>query len=246
MSLLVPYRNRLAHLQSFLRWYAATPAVQQAAEVILLETDKCPTEAEELTQQAGLRYEFVKCPGVFHKTRALNAGLELARGSLIAPFDVDLIPVNNSLMRQFEAAVTAPGMLLTGYRLLCRRSRVDPNDVTTAAANGRIASEDGKSALRKYLLTRQRFGHVPMLAKKALQKIGGWNESFIGWGAEDQELLERYTSFTGKVFVRSPEFVYLHLYHPPAPLWNEPELVAKNRRRHRLAMLRAERNGHGL
>jgi N-terminal domain of galactosyltransferase len=243
LSLLVPYRNRLDHLQSFVNWYANNPPIQGCAEIILLEADKRPTAAQEIARHAGLGYRFVECYGVFHKTRALNAGLAQARGNLIAPFDIDLIPVNNALTRQFETALASPAILLTGYRLLSRRSQIEVEEIETVAAKGSIAAEDGKSALRKYLLTRQRFGHVPMFSAESLKQIGGWSESFIGWGAEDQELIERYLAATGKVFVRSPDFVYLHLYHRPARLWNEPGLVAKNRDRHRLLMLRAERNG---
>lgn len=245
LSLLVPYRNRLDHLRSFVTWYANNPSIREFAEIILLEADKKPTEALEIARDAGLRYRFVECPGVFHKTRVLNTGLALARGNWIAPFDVDLIPIDNALTRHFETASASPAILLTGYRLLSRRSQIEPEEIEKVAAKAHIASEDGKSALLKYLLTKQRFGHVPMLSAKSLKQISGWNESFIGWGAEDQELLERYIAATGKVFVRSPDFVYLHLYHRPARLWNEPELVAKNRTRHRRIMLRAEKNGRG-
>jgi hypothetical protein len=243
LTLLIPYRKRLAHLKTFVRWFADDPSYRGRVEAVLLETDGAPGEARELAREAGLRYDFVECAGVFHKTLALNRGLSLAGGRLVTSFDIDLVPIDDALNRQVRAALESPALLFTAYRLLSRRAQVAPADVSGAASKARISSEDGRSALRKYLVNGERFGHVPLFETETLRRLGGWDESFVGWGAEDQEVIERYVSATGKVFVRAPGFTYLHLFHKHAALWNEPELTAENRKRHRLRRVELARPG---
>jgi hypothetical protein len=232
LSLLIPYRNRQAHLQTLINWFSIDKSYAGRVEVILLELDEAPTSARALVTAAGMRYQFIECPGVFHKTRALNIGLALSESELVTPFDVDLVPIDYSLNRQLQAALALPDVLITAYRLLSSRRQVQPDMIKSIASKSRIAAEDGKSALRKHLVFGERFGQVPMFAAKDLRRLGGWDEGFIGWGAEDQEVIERYVAASGRLFVRAPDFTYLHLFHGPAELWNEPELVQKNRKRH--------------
>lgn len=233
LTLIVPYRNRRQHLESLIAWCAADPAcVGGEIEIIVLEVDARQSEARGLVERAGLRYEFVDCPGVMHKSNALNVGLKLSRGELITPFDVDLVPIDDALRRQMRAALASPKVLLTGYRLLTRRRRVRPEEVRRVAEKARVAAEDGKSALRKHLLYGERFGHVPMFQRRALDAAGGWDEGYLGWGSDDQEVIERYCAASGSHFARSPDFAYLHLFHETAPLWNERELVEANRKRY--------------
>ena len=47
-----------------------------------------------------------------------------------------------------------------------------------------------------------------------LLAINGWDEKFIGWGGEDRDIIERYL-IDAQFLARFPEFIYLHLPHPP-------------------------------
>lgn len=91
-----------------------------------------------------------------------------------------------------------------------------------------IAPEDQPTALWKHLTQHEKFGVVPLFQRQRLQAIGGWDEAFVGWGAEDQDLIERYL-VGGYALCRCPELVYLHLWHDREAAWTEPELVAQNR-----------------
>lgn len=84
------------------------------------------------------------------------------------------------------------------------------------------------TALWKHLTKHEKFGVVPFFQRERLSEIGGWDEEFVGWGAEDQDLIERYLK-NGYALCRCPELVYLHLFHKQETRWTEPFLVQQNR-----------------
>ncbi len=228
LSLLVTYRDRPHHLDTQLHWW------QQAApadcELVLVEAAATPTPGlgDRLAQLPRSRYYYLPCPGIFHKTRALNAGLAQARGDWIAAFDVDLIPLGATLERHLAIAQSAPRLLVSGYRLLCPTPTLDWTALPATVAAAEIAPEDRPTALRKHLTQGERFGVVPLLQRERLVAIGGWDAGFVGWGGEDQDLIERYLA-DGRHFCRSPELVYLHLAHERDRAWAEAATVAQNR-----------------
>jgi hypothetical protein len=165
--------------------------------------------------------------GIFHKTKLLNLGLQASTSDWIVPYDVDLIPFRNSFQSHCAAAVQNQTLLLSGYRLLSPDENWSPSS-PNLADNLQMAPEDSLSALRKQLCIGERHGVLPIFNTERLRSIHGWNEQFIGWGAEDQDVIERYCK-TGVTFARSPDFVYVHLYHPPQSHWNESHLIQLNR-----------------
>jgi predicted glycosyltransferase involved in capsule biosynthesis len=58
-------------------------------------------------------------------------------------------------------------------------------------------------------------GGTCIFRKEAIAKIGGWNEDFIGWGAEDDELSIRVKKYLKWTELKGSCY---HLYHSrPAP-----------------------------
>ncbi len=57
----------------------------------------------------------------------------------------------------------------------------------------------------------------------------GFDEQYVGWGAEDNDFINRITSVGGTV-LKLPEFEVLHLDHPRTAE-QQKEVVARNRRR---------------
>lgn len=182
----------------------------------------------ELLQQRQITYLHLACSGPFHKTKALNLALNHARGDYVAAFDVDLVPLDQTLARHSQLAARSPQLLVTGYRLMASQETVVPTALESVLTDAEIAPEDQPTALRKHLLDGERFGVMPLFRRDRLLSLGGWDETFIGWGAEDQELIERYLT-AEQTLCRCPDLTYVHLHHGPSEYWNASQLTEQNR-----------------
>jgi hypothetical protein len=232
VALLIPFRKREKQLKSLVHALdqSMRPRGAIAIEVIVIEQGETATAETLIPSGPGWRYIFHKCSGPFHKALLLNMALAQTDATLVCPYDVDLIPIHGALERHICFAKKLQGIAVpTGYRLMGPavwpgHEMVDDEWLMSCA----VAPEDNASALKKHLVKGERFGVLPFFESALLRSIGGWDEAFIGWGAEDQDVMERYIG-SGRSFVRSTELTYVHLHHDPSPQWAEDEFVAKNR-----------------
>ncbi|MBD1909058.1 MULTISPECIES: galactosyltransferase-related protein [unclassified Leptolyngbya] len=230
-SLIIPYRQREIHLKTQLEWWKHQKDNDYSNnfEIILVEASETPsTWIQSAFQSENLSYIHYPCKGTFHKTKALNLGLNLAQGEFVVPYDVDLLPVRDVLLQHLWVAERSPELLITGYRIMSNTESIAFEEVASVLEQTSIAPEDQPTALWKHLVLHEKFGIMPFFRKDRLLKIGGWDEQFIGWGGEDQDVIERYLK-TGCHLCRCPELVYLHLFHQPDTHWTEPHIVAQNR-----------------
>lgn len=232
ISLIIPYRQRQANLITQLAWWKQQfeTISLEAYEVLLVEVDETPSNwLLQALSDTPIRYIHCPCRGIFHKTKALNQGLQHAKGPFIAPLDVDLIPIADTLTRHLLIAERSPQLLVTGYRVMHTSETVDLAYLPTILEHATIAPEDQPTALWKHLVRAERFGVVPLFERDRLLSIGGWDEQFIGWGGEDQDIIERYLQHD-RYLCRCPDLVYLHLAHDRNRQWAEAALVEQNRR----------------
>lgn len=238
LSLITIYRRRPQHLAVQLAWWQrglAQAGWDQTAhdlpwEWIVVEAAASPTPAlKERLEQHQARYLFLPNQGTLHKTKALNLGLHNAQGTYLTPLDVDLIPLGHTLADHLHLATLSPQILVTGYRLMATTATVDLDRLDTALDTATTAPEDQPSALRKHLIQGEKFGVLPYFQRQRLLDMNGWDEAYVGWGAEDQDLIERYLA-DGRYLLRSPQLVYLHLHHDADPHWYEDDIIAANRR----------------
>lgn len=229
VSLVTVYRRRNLHLQTLRRWWQQFRPQHPHYEWIVIEADSQPSPGlAEALQQQHIQYHFLPNSGTLHKTRALNLGLQLAQGKYVAPLDVDLVPMGDTLVHHHHLAALSDQLLMTGYRLMSQHTDLGMHQLAEAIAQATVAPEDQPTALRKHLLQGEKFGVMPFFRRQRLVDIQGWDEAFVGWGAEDQDLIERYLGDTGAL-CRSPELVYLHLHHDADPQWSETAIIAANR-----------------
>lgn len=232
LSLITIYRNREQHLRSQLVWWQQNATLLKDCEWIVIEADTMPSSGiKKMLQSQNIQYQFMENSGILHKTKALNLGLKLTQGKYVTPFDVDLIPVQKTLMKHLDLAEVSPKILVAGYRVMTSVESVLPNEIEGILEQSTIAPEDQPSALYKHLLKNERFGTLPFFERQRLLEIQGWDENFIGWGAEDQDLIERYLE-TSRYLCRSPHLVYLHLHHEPEFQWREETNIIANRQKY--------------
>lgn len=232
IAMIVPYRGREHHLACFTEWMLRTPSAQRPRELLIVEAAELPTgAAREAAGTLGATLVNVPYEGVFHKSRLLNIGLAMTRAELVLPYDVDLVPVGETLVRHARLAGTHRDLLVTGYRLMSRRDRIELPVTQEIAAEATMAVEDREISHRLHLVHGYRFGISPIFERSRLAAIGGWDEEYRGWGAEDQDLIDRYLA-SGTSFVRSPDLVYLHLHHDATAGWNDLRYVVANRDRY--------------
>ncbi len=251
LSLVTIYRRRSDHLVVQRAWWQRClaqfwlehPNQSPPWEWIVVEADDAPTPGlREDLEQHQAHYVFLPNPGTLHKTKALNLGLHQAQGTYLTPLDVDLIPLGNTLADHLHLASLSPQVLVTGYRLMAATTTVNLDRLDEALVTATTAPEDQPTALRKHLIQGEKFGVLPYFQRQCLLDICGWDEAYVGWGAEDQDLIERYLAASHSYLLRSPQLVYLHLHHDADPDWREEATIAANRRHY---YSKAQRSGLG-
>jgi len=226
LSILISYRNRPEHLKNLLAWFQKLP--QGLVEAILIEQDEHPSMEEKVKEVKGCKYIFFENSKTFHLSKSLNLGLAECSSPLVAPYDIDLVPWQNTLIKHLQFAIENPTIVLSGYRLMCGFKEINALNVNEAFEQSEVSPSEYPAFLLKRFLGNEKYGVVPMLNTKKLKRLGGWDERFIGWGAEDQELMERYVS-NDNLLVRSEELLYLHQHHGFEANWRENEYTQRNR-----------------
>ncbi|HEX8560191.1 MAG TPA: galactosyltransferase-related protein [Pyrinomonadaceae bacterium] len=242
LSLLTAYRRRAAHLKVLLAWLDRLRAAERFTdfELILAEGDARPSAARRMAEgRAWVRYLHVPMSDVFHKAVLLNRAAAVARGQYRVIFDVDLLPAAGVLARHLTLASESPRCLVAGYRVQLP-GMLDARRLPAPAAlfggldvhdESLLCLEDDPFSTREYLVDGQRFGVCPYFPAGVFDALGGLHEGYVGWGCEDQDLIERVCA-GGLTLVRSYDLLYFHLPHGREPGWRDASLTAANRRRY--------------
>jgi hypothetical protein len=208
-------------------------------ELVLAEGAERPTaEGQAAAHGDWVRYLHLPMPGTFHKAALLNRAVASARGDYLIPFDVDLLPADGVLARHLSLAVESPRCLVAGYRVqLPGMPEAAPLPTAGTILGGLdvadeslLCNEDAPLSLRENLVEGQRFGVCPCFPSGLVRGLGGHIEDYLGWGCEDQDLIERACA-SGLTLVRAYDLLYFHLPHEYESDWRDPALVAANRRR---------------
>jgi hypothetical protein len=200
VSFIIGHRGleRLPLLLKTLRSIAAQ--VDVSFECVVIEQDHVPRVREHLPDW--VRYEFQQTPAEdfpYARSWALNAVTHHARAPLLVFHDNDmLVPARYAaeLIRQF----------LDGYEVINLKRFI-------FYLGSQSAWPDAVTSMDAIVENLEAGGSVAV-ARSAFDAIGGYDESFVGWGGEDVEFWERCR--TRKVW----EYAYLpivHLWHAPQP-----------------------------
>ncbi|HMP72055.1 MAG TPA: glycosyltransferase [Kiritimatiellia bacterium] len=139
----------------------------------------------------------------FNKSLCLNAGVRAARGDVVLLHDADVVvPAGyvSSILARMDQGYEAARPLRLVFHLDEDASRrwlehhVWPSRVSFVQQNNP--------------------GLSTAVSRGVYEELGGHDETFVGWGGEDLEFLDRLK--TRRLF-RGAFAPALHLWHPPAP-----------------------------
>jgi len=230
-------KDRLKNLQTILNYYSIN---FPESKFILVEDDRehninfnSINWPKKRTQ-----YYFIANEGYYYRTRALNYGILKATTPIVVSLDTDCIVPVESLKKCVEAlfddyTIAWPynGFFIdtshqlhklfidSNYSFEALKSLLPP--VNTLQLSHGYA--EGNFSIRCTNTIHQSVGGIVMFNRERFLEIGGYNEKFIAWGAEDNELCTRVKILEHKSFRDNDiDSVCFHLFHNNAIRNNHP------------------------
>ena len=199
-TFIIPYQHkmdRLMNLKRVVDWVSAF----QGAEIIIVEQDRVPRIKSMYLKNT--KYYFVKSEMPFNKALAMNVGLKYSTTPVVIFGDADIILDPQQFINSLN--------LLNQYECVSPYNKVidlEPNEVNGGLDYWKTINRPGRGEtdVQKICLA----GGIIMFRKDATYKIGGNDESFVGWGAEDDWLSFKIKNLLN--WHEVPGTCY-HLYH---------------------------------
>ncbi len=258
IALLVSTYEKPAHLRRTLLSIALQEGVDQKIEVIITDdgsTDETPRIVEDFARKVDVPVRFTTHPhSGFQISRCRNDGAREATAPYILFLDGDCILPPDHIRKHLD--LRRDGFAVGGD--CCRMERevsdrigeemirqVSYPPLAPAKELRRLAKQHRKAwyyNLIRHPARPKLVGNNVALWRKDYERINGYDERFVGWGCEDDDLGLRILRAGIKIkSILGTSFTY-HLWHPPhesAPeRWREGANVSYLRRPIRLTRCR--------
>ena len=259
ISLVVNTFQKPRHLELVLESIAGQEGVDGRFEVIVSDdgsTDATAAVVAAFAARVEFRVAFTTLPhDGFRLARTRNQGARLATGRALLFLDGDCVLPRDHVAAHLERL--RPGRALLGYcaRLDEPRSRVLDAAGLTPDAVRRLVPAAERAALRarhRKMLWHRVVRHPtkPRLAggnfsvwREDFARVNGFDERFVGWGQEDDDLGLRLRAAGVRLESVLDLTRSLHVWHPTDPTapprWRDGANVAYFSRRGRLTACRA-------
>lgn len=221
VSFIIGHRgtDKIPHLQATLRTILGQQqanveciVVEQATESVL--TGQLPKDVRLIQS----RPPFAEMP--YARAWAFNLGARCATGDVLVFHDNDIL-APAYYAREIIAKVGEQSQAVRLQRFVFYLNR---SDTMNTFDTGQIPERAEPEFVRQNCE-----GHTLAVEQRAYFDMGGHDESFIGWGGEDNEMFDRCRAIGCDPFGYLP---FVHLYHPPQARPANPEIFqAKLRQR---------------
>jgi len=201
VSFVIGHRGlgRLPHLLMTLHSIAGQEGA--AVEAIVVEQSAAPEIASSLPDW--VRYVHTPSTDDYNRAWTFNAGVAAARGEIIVLHDNDMLAPSRyaaeCVARLAEGLDFFEPKRFTFY--------LDENETRRVFERGEVRTDVPTTIVQNPL------GGSIVARREAYLAIGGFDQSFVGWGGEDNEFWER-----AEVGGKASRFGYLpfiHLFHAP-------------------------------
>jgi predicted glycosyltransferase involved in capsule biosynthesis len=243
------HEDRLFNLQSILNYYSQNVP---GSKFIIVEDDKeHNTNFDKIKWPKGTTYFFIKNDSYYYRTRALNYGIKHAQTPVVVSLDTDcIVPISSfnkcvdELLKDATIAWPYNGYFIDVVHELHQKF-IDTNYNYSVLYDPLPNIEHLKlghtiNNMYNVRCTNTVYlgvGGIVMFNRERFIEVGGYNQKFVAWGAEDNELDKRISILEHKKFRDvSPEAICFHLFHRNAlrnthPFYqsnfNEAHLVEK-------------------
>jgi GT2 family glycosyltransferase len=232
ISVIVPTYQRPEHLRRSLLSLSLQRGVEPFEVVVTDDgsTDETPDVVDRFASAVGFPVRFVTQPHCdFRAARCRNNGVRASRGAYLVFVDGDCIVPANHLLQHRRAA--RAGFARTGdsYRLDRNTSeRIHDSAIESGAFVNWVQKNERRrmlerrfkeelySVLRHPIKPKLRSGNLAVW-RKDFERINGFDENFVGWGCEDDDLGLRLRQAGIRVAPIYGFTLGYHLWHPQAP-----------------------------
>lgn len=215
---------RVRNLGLVLDWYSRL----EGWELLVIEQGASPM-LDSTGWSSAARHVFVPNPGPFNKGWGMNVGSRLASHDLLYFCDADLLVPHAALQ---TSASLCRGRLqaVNPYDRLIELENAETDAL--AAASGEPGFDDPRAAERRGRGERLPFCGGSFMMRRALfRRLGGFDERYLGWGAEDDALTVKLTRMCVEIASLESRAA-VHLWHPrPLEQTYGNPLYAESRRR---------------
>jgi cellulose synthase/poly-beta-1,6-N-acetylglucosamine synthase-like glycosyltransferase len=167
----------------------------------------------------------------FHKARALNIALRKTKSTFICSTDCDQIYATN-----FFGVVQNQLKMVSKRIILCKSYflRRVPEWLTDKTVSSKY-----EAALKLAKAGKKPHGEgcCTALPTKWLKNVGGWDEEYIGYGAEDSDIILRANIRGFKTVHINSLTSTIHLPHPKEGGYYDKKAFNRNRRRYQTKRL---------
>lgn len=218
--------DRVNNLQIILNYYSKH---FPDAKFILIEDDKHHNKIfdsiEWPTKQ--VKFYFIKNDGIYYRTRALNYGFKHSNTPIVISLDTDCLVSPESIKRCAlqilnNCVVAWP---YNGYFVDISRSFIPPlvemdynfNYFEPLFSQIKTKKIGSGFSIRSTNQEPMCVGGIVMFNREKFLRAGGYNENFIAWGAEDEELVIRIKKLNLECFRDEEQNSFLfHIVHSNA------------------------------
>ncbi len=233
LSVILSTYQRPAHLIRSLLSFSLQQHVEGKFEVIVSDDgslDESQSIVLKFARTARFPLKWISHPhDGYRVSLCRNDGVRASSGQYLLFTDSDCIFPPNHLQKQLIAR--RPGIVRAGdcYRLEEEATaRIDERAIKSGAYRKWVSRDErrrlfGKTFKEQYYrfirhpkkpkLTGYNIG----ISREDFEAVNGFDESFVGWGCEDDDIAYRLRK-AGRRIATSLSFTYgYHLWHPPTP-----------------------------